>query len=326
MNKTSKSITVITCLIVIVVALVIVAGFIFGGAPDEIIQGETVVSDYRVSSKVPARVLELRVKEGEMVRKGDTLAIMEAPDVKAKLAQAEAAKMAAEALEEKANHGARAQEIQAAYEVWQKAKAGKELAEKSFGRIDRLFQNGVMAEQKRDEVKAQMDAAIATEKAAHAQYDMAVNGARTEDKAAAAAQVRRAQGAVDEVSSYVGETVLLATHDGRVTEIFPEEGELVGTGAPIMNIAKTDDFWFTFNIREDYLKELSIGKEIEVYIPSMDKIVKARITRIKNVGNFAAWKATKALDGFDLKMFEARAEPESEVENVYAGMSAVIVR
>jgi len=326
MNKTSKSITVITCLIVIVVALVIVAGFIFGGAPDEIIQGETVVSDYRVSSKVPARVLELRVKEGEMVRKGDTLAIMEAPDVKAKLAQAEAAKMAAEALEEKANHGARAQEIQAAYELWQKAKAGKELAEKSFGRIDRLFQNGVMAEQKRDEVKAQMDAAIATEKAAHAQYDMAVNGARTEDKAAAAAQVRRAQGAVDEVSSYVGETVLLATHDGRVTEIFPEEGELVGTGAPIMNIAKTDDFWFTFNIREDYLKELSIGKEIEVYIPSMDKIVKARITRIKNVGNFAAWKATKALDGFDLKMFEARAEPESEVENVYAGMSAVIVR
>lgn len=326
MNKTSKSITVITCLIVIVVALVIVAGFIFGGAPDEIIQGETVVSDYRVSSKVPARVLELRVKEGEMVRKGDTLAIMEAPDVKAKLAQAEAAKMAAEALEEKANHGARAQEIQAAYEVWQKAKAGKELAEKSFGRIDRLFQNGVMAEQKRDEVKAQMDAAIATEKAAHAQYDMAVNGARTEDKAAAAAQVRRAQGAVDEVSSYVGETVLLATHDGRVTEIFPEEGELVGTGAPIMNIAKTDDFWFTFNIREDYLKELSIGKEIEVYIPSMDKMVKARITRIKNVGNFAAWKATKALDGFDLKMFEARAEPESEVENVYAGMSAVIVR
>ena len=326
MNKTSKSITVITCLIVIVVALVIVAGFIFGGAPDEIIQGETVVSDYRVSSKVPARVLELRVKEGEMVRKGDTLAIMEAPDVKAKLAQAEAAKMAAEALEEKANHGARAQEIQAAYELWQKAKAGKELAEKSFGRIDRLFQNGVMAEQKRDEVKAQMDAAIATEKAAHAQYDMAVNGARTEDKAAAAAQVRRAQGAVDEVSSYVGETVLLATHDGRVTEIFPEEGELVGTGAPIMNIAKTDDFWFTFNIREDYLKELSIGKEIEVYIPSMDKMVKARITRIKNVGNFAAWKATKALDGFDLKMFEARAEPESAVENVYAGMSAVIVR
>lgn len=176
------------------------------------------------------------MKEGDKVKAGDTLAILEAPDVKAKLSQAQAAEQAAQALNEKAQRGTRQEQLQTAYEIWQKAKAGVEIAEKSYNRVNRLFEEGVMSAQKRDEAKAQFDAMSATEKAARSQYEMAKNGAQREDKAAAAAQVERAKGAVAEVSSYIDETILTASADGEVTEIFPKAGELVGTGAPIMNV------------------------------------------------------------------------------------------
>lgn len=326
--KKNKNITAIlaTALVLVgVIVTVIIAGLCMPDRP-EIIQGQAETTDYRISSKVPARVMELRVKEGDHVCKGDTLVILEAPDIHAKLSQAEAAYAAAHAMEQKAQNGTRREQIQQAYEMLQKAQAGMEVAEKTYNRLNRLFEQGVMAEQKRDEAKANYDAMAATVKAAKAQYEMAVNGACQEDKAAAGAQTQRAQGAINEVSSYVEETVLVATADGEVTEIFPEVGELVGTGAPIMNISCTDDVWFTFNIREDLLPGLSVGTETEVYVPALDKRISVRITLMKDVGSFAAWKATKALDGFDLKTFEVQAHPlkPEETKSVRSGMSAVM--
>lgn len=322
-NSKSTSIIVITTLLIVLLVAVITVGF-FLPKQEEIIQGEAETSEYRVSSKVPSRVLELRVEEGQMVRKGDTLAIMEAPEVDAKLTQATAARSMAEAVESKAMNGARRQEVQGAYELYQKAKAGLDIAEKTYQRVERLFENGVLPEQKRDEAKAQYDAAKATVIAAESQYEMAKEGARIEDKAAAAAQVNRAQGAVDEVKSYVSETVLTAAADGMVTEIFPHVGELVGSGAPVMNVAMVDKVWFTFNVREDKLQRFSNGKICNIFVPGINKTVKAKVTRIKNVGNFAAWKATKALDGIDLKVFEVRITPTDKVEGIISGMSGVI--
>ena len=231
---------------------------------------------------------------------------------------------AAKAMEEKAHNGARQEDIQAAYEMWQKAKAAVDVSEKTYNRVQRLFESGVMAEQKRDEAKAQYDAAVATEKAAKAKYDMAVNGARKEDKSMAQAQAERAKGAIAEVNSYIKETVLTAVADGLVTEIFPEIGELVGTGAPIMNVSVVSDVWFTFNIREDKLKEYSIGSQAEVYVPAIDKTIPVRITLMKDVGSFAVWKATKALDDLDLKTFEVQAHPLQPVNGILSGMSAVL--
>lgn len=322
-NSKSTGIIVISTILLTVLVAVIAIGF-FLPQPEEVIQGEAETSQYRVSSKVPSRVLEIRVEEGDRVRKGDTLAIMDSPEVQAKLTQATAARSMAEAVETKAHNGARAQEVQGAYELWQKAKAGLDVAEKTYQRVERLFQNGVLPEQKRDEAKAQYEAMKATESAAHSQYEMAKEGARKEDKAAAAAQVDRAQGAVDEVNSYIGETVLLASADGMVTEIFPQVGELVGTGAPIMNVALTDKVWFTFNVREDKLPGIQVGRDCEVFVPALDKTLKAKVSRVKNVGNFAAWKATKALDGVDLKVFEVRVTPTEPVEGILSGMSGVL--
>lgn len=224
-----------------VIAIVAVVGFFMLRKGPEIIQGQAEVTEYRVSSKVPGRILEFRVKEGQSVNAGDTLAILEAPDVVAKMEQARAAEAAAQAQNEKAIKGAREEQIQAAYEMWQKAQAGVTIAEKSYKRVKNLYEQGVMPAQKLDEVTAQRDAAIATEKAAKAQYTMAKNGAEREDKMAAEALVNRAKGAVAEVESYIKETYLIAPAAGEVSEIFPKVGELVGTGAPIMNIAELND-------------------------------------------------------------------------------------
>ena len=326
-KKNLNVIIVCTAIIMAVIATVVVVGLCIP-EPEEIIQGQAETSDYRISSKVPARVLEIRVSEGEIVSKGDTLVILEAPDIQAKLAQAEAAYKAAQAIEQKARTGARQEQIQSAYELWQKAIAGREVAEKTYNRVNRLFESGVMAEQKRDEALANYRAMVASENAAKSQYDMAVNGSRHEDINAAQAQVTRAEGAISEVSSYVNETVLIASADGVVTEIFPEIGELVGSGAPIMNVSKIDDVWFTFNVREDMLPGLTVGQDVMVYVPAYDKDVKVKITRIKEVGSFATWKATKALDKFDLKTFELQAYPldPSELLGLRGGMSAIIKR
>lgn len=308
-----------------VIALVAVVGFFMLRKGPEIIQGQAEVDEYRVSSKVPGRILEFRVKEGQTVQAGDTLAILEAPDIAAKMEQARAAEAAAQAQNEKAIKGARQEQIQAAYEMWQKAQAGVDIAEKSYKRVKNLFEQGVMPAQKLDEVTAQRNAAIATEKAAKAQYTMAKNGAEREDKMAAAALVERAKGAVAEVESYVKETFLIAQAAGEVSEIFPKVGELVGTGAPIMNIAILKDMWVTFNVREDLLKNLTMGAECEAIVPALDnKAIKLKVDYMKDLGTYAAWKATKTTGQFDLKTFEVRARPMEIVEGLRPGMSVII--
>ena len=308
-----------------VIVLVAVVGFFMLRKGPEIIQGQAEVDEYRVSSKVPGRILEFRVKEGQTVQAGDTLAILEAPDIAAKMEQARAAEAAAQAQNEKAIKGARQEQIQAAYEMWQKAQAGVDIAEKSYKRVKNLFEQGVMPAQKLDEVTAQRNAAIATEKAAKAQYTMAKNGAEREDKMAAAALVERAKGAVAEVESYVKETFLIAQAAGEVSEIFPKVGELVGTGAPIMNIAILKDMWVTFNVREDLLKNLTMGAEFEAIVPALDnKAIKLKVDYMKDLGTYAAWKATKTTGQFDLKTFEVRARPMEIVEGLRPGMSVII--
>ncbi|EKU90046.1 HlyD family secretion protein [Bacteroides oleiciplenus] len=307
-----------------VIAIVAIVGFFMLRKGPEIVQGQAEVTEYRVSSKVPGRILEFRVKEGQSVQAGDTLAILEAPDVLAKLEQARAAEAAAQAQNDKALKGARHEQVQAAFEMWQKAKAGLAIAEKSYKRVKNLADQGVMSAQKLDEVTAQRDAAVATEKAAKSQYDMAKNGAEREDKAAAAAMVDRAKGAVAEVESYIKETYLIAQTAGEVSEIFPKVGELVGTGAPIMNVAILDDMWVTFNVREDLLQGLTMGTEFEAFVPALDKNIRLKVNYMKDLGTYAAWKATKTTGQFDLKTFEVKALPQEKMEGLRPGMSVIL--
>ncbi len=307
--------------VVIIVALI---GFFTLGRDPEVMQGQVEVSEYRVSSKVPGRILELRVKEGDFVKAGDTLAIIDAPEVRAKMEQAQGAQEAASALEQKAQNGAREEQIRGAFQLLQQAKAGLEIAEKSYSRVQRLFDAGVLSAQKRDEAYAQYKAMEAQCKAAQSQYDMAVNGARREDKLAAQAQVSRARGAVNEVHSYINETVQIAQMDGEVSAVYPKVGELVGTGSPIMTISMLNDLWGTFNVREDQLGAMSIGSEITAFVPAFNKDIRMKVYYMKDQGSYAVWKATKANGQYDLKTFEVKARPVEKLDGLRPGMSLIV--
>ena len=307
-----------------VVVLVALIGFFALGRDPELMQGQVEVGEYRVSSKVPGRILEIRVKEGDWVKVGDTLAIIDAPEVRAKMEQARGAESAAAALELKAQNGARQEQIQGAYQLWQQAKAGLEIAEKSYNRVQRLFDEGVMSAQKRDEAYASYKAMEAQEKAAKSQYEMAQNGARREDKLAAAAQVDRARGAVQEVNSYIHETVQIAQMEGEVSDIYPKVGELVGTGSPIMTISLMKDMWGAFNVREDQLGQMTVGTVVDAFVPAFNKSVKMKIYYLKDQGTYAVWKATKANGQYDLKTFEVKARPVENVDGLRPGMSLII--
>ena len=311
-------------LVAIVTAIAIVGYFVSKPRP-HVIQGEVEASEYRVSGMVPGRVEEIYVREGQNVRRGDTLAFINSPQVKAKLAQARAARSAAQAQINKACNGARKEQITGAYELWQQALVQEDVMRKSFERVKNLYEQKVIAAQKYDETKARYDAAVAQTKAAKSQYDMAVNGAREEDKQAARALVAQADGAIQEVNSYLDELYLVSPADGVVSSIYPKTGELVGTGSPIMTVTDLADLWFTFNIREDYLHGMSVGDELLLSVPALDGVrFKAVVNYMAVRESYATWKATKETDMYDAKTFEVRAVPSEVVEGLRPGMTVLV--
>ena len=327
MEKEKKSYNLVIGIVALIVIILLIAviGYFVSKPKPLVIQGEAEASEYRVSGKVPGRIEELYVKEGQMVRKGDTVAFIDSPEVRAKLAQANAVKAAASAQSRKAQNGARKEQIAGAYELYQQALVQEDVMKKSFDRIQKLYDQKVIAAQKYDEVKAKYDASVAQTKAAKSQYDMAVAGVRAEDKAAAQALVDQANGALMEVESYLGELYLVSPADGIISALFPKVGELVGQGAPVASVTDINDVWFTFNVREDYLHGMKQGDKITVIIPALDgKEVPATINYVAVRESYATWKATKETGMYDAKTFEVRAVPDVKVEGIRPGMSAIV--
>ncbi|MBQ9705689.1 MAG: efflux RND transporter periplasmic adaptor subunit [Paludibacteraceae bacterium] len=310
--------------VVIVVALV----GIFALKPEEtLIQGEAEASEYRVSGKVPGRIEMYLYEEGDQVHKGDTLVIIYSPEVEAKKAQALAARDMADAVNQKAKNGAQHEQITGAYELYQKAKAGEEIYRKSYERVQRLYEKGVVSEQKRDEVEAQYKAAAATVRAAKSQYDMALAGARKEDKAAAEAQVAKVDGILQEIAAAEAERYLLSPCDGEVSELFPKTGELVGQGSPVMSIVDLNDVWFTFAVREDMLSDFAIGSIVDIKIPALgDARYPVVVTHVKAMGTYATWRTTKQNGGYDVRTFDVHARPQQTIPNLRPGMTALVVK
>lgn len=325
MDKNSKSLLVGIGVIVLIVVIVGLLG-VFALRPEpEVLMGEVAVSEYRVSNKVPGRISEIFVTEGQQVKAGDTLAYISSPEVDAKLKQAQAARSAASAQNNKAKNGAREQQVSAAYEMWQKALVGVDIANKSLERVKKLYDKKVVSAQKFDEVEAQYKAAVATANAAKTQYDLALSGAQDEDKAAAQALVAQASGVVQEVTSYVNDRYLLAPCDGEVAEIYPKRSELVGTGSPVMSILDMSDVWFTFSVREDLLNDLKVGAIVDINIPALgEQTYKAKVTYLKAMASYATWRATKVNGQYDVKSFDVKLVPVDEIPDLRAGMTAII--
>lgn len=309
-----------------IVIFVAIAGYIVSRPEPPVIQGQAEATEYRVSGKVPGRIEQFYASEGDFVRKGDTLVKIDSPEVKARLAQAKAARSAAEAQKAKALAGTRQEQIAGAYELWQQALVNEDIMRKSFERVERLYGQNVISAQKYDEAKARYDAAKASSAAAESQYTMALNGAREEDKAAAIALVDKAEAALMEVESYLDELYLVSPADGVVSARFPKAGELVGQGSPVMAVTDLDDAWFTFNIREDMLQGLRTGDVLEVMVPALgDNIYKTEVTYISVLESYATWRATQDTGGYDARTFEVRSVPHVHIDGLRPGMTAIVM-
>lgn len=321
--KKGNIIGIVVAAALIVVAVILVSRYIRRSTPT-ILQGTVECTTYKASSKIAGRIDDMKVEEGQHVEKGELLYTLSTPELDAKLMQAEAARSAAQALDQKALTGARSQQKEAALNLWQKAQAGRELAQKTYDRVKRLYDQSVVPAQKLDEAEANLQAMTATEKAAKAQYDLVDDGSSKEDKAAAAAQVLRAQGAVTEVESYLSDAMVYSPVTGEISTVIAEQGELVGTGYPVVAILDLQDMWVTFNIKETLLPQIHMGTRMIGYVPALDREVEFTVTYIAPQADFATWAATRTQGGFDIRTFTVKAKPVTCVEYMRPGMSVLV--
>lgn len=311
-------------LIVVAVAILAVIGFFFINPEPETIQGQADATEIRISGKLPGRVEAIYVKEGDYVHAGDTLIYIKSSLAEAKLAQATAMQDVAQATNRKVDAGTRSQLIKSALGLYQQAQAASTIARKTSQRMENLFKEGVISEQKRDEAKAAYEAAKAAEEAAKGQYELALSGAQAEDKQASEAMVKAAHGGVNEVNAMLEDQYLIAPYDGLIVEIYPNESELVALGAPLMSLQK-NDMQAVFNLRENMLKNIKLGGKVKVKIPALDQEVEMEVFRIKDLGSYANWQSTKATGSYDARTFQVKMRPMKAIKDFRPGMSVLLM-
>lgn len=324
MKRENNLLIISLAVIILVVVLLAIVGFMLINEPKEVVQGQAEATTIKISGKLPGRVETFFVQEGDSVKTGDTLVHIHSSVVEAKLLQAQAMTTVAQAQNRKVDVGARKQTIQSAYDLWLQAQAAREIAQKTYNRMESLYGQGVVSAQKRDEAQAAYKVAQAAEDAAWNQYNLAQSGAQQEDKQSAAAMVTAARGGENEVEAILQDQYLLAPCSGIVDEIYPQCGELVALGTPIMSVLRVDDKWVTFNVREELLSDLPLGKEINIMIPALgNKEVKARVYYVRDMGDYAVWRATKATGEWDSRTFKIKARPVASLPNLRPGMSVI---
>ena len=323
-QRENKLLMVAMAVMLVICIVLAIIGFCFLNKPKDIVEGQADATSVRISGKLPGRAVKLYVHEGDQVKAGDTLVHIHSSLADAKLMQAEGMETVARTQNKKVDAGTRKQIVQSARDLVSQAEAGVDITQKTYTRMENLFKEGVISEQKRDEAKAAYDAAVAAHKAAKSQLDLAIAGAQREDKESAAAMVDVAKGGVAEVESLLEDQYLIAPCDGQIDAVYPQESELVSLGAPIMSLLKLSDKWVTFNVREELLNDMPMGGEIEIMIPALDqKRVKAKIYYIRDLGSYATWQATKATGQWDRKTFEVKAHTVEPIPALRPGMSVV---
>lgn len=314
---------IVTILILLaLLAAMAVIGFLTIKPEPDVVQGQGEATEIRVSGKMPGRVTEIFVEEGQRVHRGDTIAHITSKLVDAQANEAQAMEQIATAGQQKIDAGTRIQIIQAAADTWKQAQAAKDIADKTYRRMEALYSKGVISAQRRDEAKSAYDIAVAGESAAHSAYDLARSGSQSEDKSAAGAMVQVARSGKQKVDAILDDQYLTAPFDGEIITVYPHVSELVATGAPIATL-QVDDHWAVFNVRETLLKDIKIGSKLKVYIPALDMNTEMTVFYIKDLGTYANWQATKATGDYDARTFQIKARPEKAIENFRPGMSVV---
>lgn len=325
MNISNKTISIAFIVVLIVTVGVSVIGMSLMSRQPMVLQGQVEATEIRISGKLPGRVDSFLVQEGDWVKAGDTLVVINSPTIEAKYRQVNALEQVAQEQNKKIDAGTRRQIIATALQLWNKTQSDLTLAQTTYQRILTLYKDSVVTSQRKDEVEAMYKAAQAAERAAYQQYQMAVDGAQSEDRAAARSLVDAARNTVDEVSALLVDSRLTAPEDGQIATIFPKRGELVAPGTPIMSLVVMSDAHVVLNIREDLMPQFKMGGTFKADIPALGKKdIEFRIYYISPLGSFATWKSTKQTGSYDMQTFEIHARPVQVVEGLRPGMSAIV--
>lgn len=325
MDKTKKYIIISFVAVLVVVTGISAAGILLLGNKPIILQGQIEATEIRISGKLPGRIDSFLVKEGQQVLKGDTLVVINSPEALAKYQQANALENVAKYQNQKVDAGTRKQILEAVRQLWNKSKSDLVLARTTYERISALYRDSVVSSQRKDEVEALYNAAVANERACHAEYQMALEGAQTEDKESARSIVNAAKGTVNEVEALLADARLTAPEAGEIATIFPKRGELVGAGMPIMNLVVLKDAHVVLNVREDLLPHFRMNGTFKADVPATGgKDILFKVYYISPLGSFATWRSTKQTGSYDLRTFEIHALPVSETEGLRPGMSVLL--
>ena len=292
MNINNKTISITFIVILIVTVVVSIIGMLLMSRQPMVLQGQIEATEIRISGKLPGRIDSFLVEEGEWVKAGDTLVVINSPTIEAKYRQVNALEQVAQEQNKKIDAGTRRQIIATARQLWNKTQSDLTLAQPTYRRVLTLYKDSVVTEQRKDEVEAMYKAAQAAERAAYQQYQMAVDGAQSEDRTAARSLVDAARSTVDEVSALLVDSKLIAPEDGQIATIFPKRGELVAPGTPIMNLIVMNDVHAVLNIREDLMPQFKIGGTFKADVPALDKKdIEFSIYYISPLSSFDTWKS-----------------------------------
>ncbi|WP_407918841.1 HlyD family secretion protein [Helicobacter didelphidarum] len=290
----------------------------------QMFQGQISAREYSVGSKLAGRIDKIFVHKGDIVKKGDVIFSIASPELDAKLAQAQAGYEAAKALNAEANHGTRDETIESAKDVWQAASSQAKLAQKTYSRIQQLYNDGVVSLQRRDEAFTAYESAKYNENTAYQQYKLALSGTRDETKRAALEKERAALGQLQEVEAYLKDVEALAPADGEVSNILVHSGELAPSGFPVVMLVDLEDSWLRLSVDEKHLPQFAKNAEFNGYIPALDKTIKFRVSHVAVMGDFATWKATASTQNYDMKTFEIEARPIEKTKGLRIGMSVLV--
>lgn len=325
MDKTKKYLAISFTVVLIVVLFISIIGMFLLRTQPVILQGQIEATEIRISGKLPGRIDTFLVKEGQHVKAGDTLVVINSPEAIAKYQQVNALEDIAQYQHQKIDEGTRKQIVNSMLQLWNKSKSDLQLAKTTYDRIQALYRDSVVTSQRKDEVEALYRAAVANERACYSQYQMALDGAQIQDKESARSLVDAAKGSVSEVAALLQDARLTAPESGQIATIFPKRGELVGAGMPIMNLIVLEDVHVVLNVREDRLPLFKMGGSFRADIPAIDKNgIEFKINYISPLGSFATWKSTKQTGSYDLRTFQIHALPVTPLDGLRPGMSVLV--
>lgn len=325
MSNNKKYIAIAFVVVLLLVVIISTIGIIGMGNKPEILQGQIESTEIRISGKIPGRIDNFYVKEGQNVSKGDTLVVINSPEFWAKYDQVNSLGNVAVYENQKIEEGTRKQIVETVRQLWNKTKSDLDLAKTTYNRINTLHKDSVVTTQRKDEAEALYKAAQAAERAAYQEYQMALDGARKQDKESSKSLVDAAKSTIQEISILLEDTKLIAPESGQISVIYPKRGELIGPGTPIMSLVVLEDAHVVLNVREDLMPNFTIGGKFKGDVPSVGgKDIEFEIYYISPLGSYATWKSTKQVGSYDMRTFEIKARPTQKVGDLRPGMSVLV--